>query len=94
MPYTLNLYNAICQLYFNKTGRQKLMYMGGCAQVICKYDVILQKGLAHQEFGDPWGKGGPSTMKGDLNEVDTININAIESMTLHQQDGTYPEKNT
>ena len=81
--------------------------MGGCAQVICKYDVILQKGLAHQEFGDPWGKGGPrtnplqiprqdspSTMKGDLNEVDTININAIESMTLHQQDGTYPEKNT
>ena len=23
MPYTLNLYSAVCQLYLNKTGRKK-----------------------------------------------------------------------
>ena len=23
MPYTLNIYSAICQLYLNKTGRKK-----------------------------------------------------------------------
>ena len=27
MLYTLNLYRAICQLYLNKTGRKKKLYM-------------------------------------------------------------------
>ena len=27
--------------------RDNLRYMGGCAKVICRYDIILYKGLEH-----------------------------------------------
>ena len=41
MLYTLNFYSAICQLYLNKTGREKIIFISYVG-----YHQILQEYLA------------------------------------------------